>query len=337
MLLAIAGVVLARSHERNLALLGWPLYGTLLCAVSLGHPRLRLPLLITAFVYAALPLAHPRLLWQRLRTAVWPRRVVLLVGIMLFALLLYARVYIPFVPSQAWLSVAHLGGGAPAIERAIAAMPDSYLPYVALGDHLRSQGKAADALHVYNHAATLAPQNSYVNVNRLDLLRYVGDEAGAHEAMDVIAAFGWDSNQLYQWAWEHLPATATSHLDMIEPAPGVLRGFYPAEHKDERTVRWTMEQAQMRLLPPDETPFEVVLVLRADNAQTPVQLFYQGASVTTLYVGTAWQQFVVEVAPGHQPPDQQPGVLELRVPTHVVGVDTPYPRGVAVDEVWVRE
>ncbi len=331
MLLAIVGVVLALPRERSLVLLGWPLYGTLLCAVSLGHPRLRLPLLITAFVYAALPLAHPRLVWVRLRQAGRLQRGALVGGMALFALLIFARVYIPFGQSMGWLAVAHLGGGEAAARRAIAAMPENYLPYTALGSLQRQAGDTAAALAAYEQAAARAPQNSLVQAQRLDLLRRMGADAEAQAAMGRIAAYGWDSNQLYRWAWERLPFAATLPLDMGTPAPGVMRGFYPVEWERGRSIRWSMERAAVRIAAPDTTtPFTATLLLRADAESTPVVLSYGGRQQTTLQVGTAWRRFEVVLPPVD-------GVLVLQTEAHVVSVQQPYPRGIAIGGVWVRE
>ncbi|NJL33504.1 MAG: hypothetical protein HC893_06170 [Chloroflexaceae bacterium] len=216
LLLALVGIVFARRHEHHLVLLLWPVYGTLLSAVSLGHPRLRLPLIIFAFVYAALPLAHPQRIvaaWQHGER--W-RRVVLLGGVLALGLLWFARVYIPFGQSQFWLVQGNT-------ERAIAAMPDNYLPYVAQGDRLRAAGDTAGALHAYDAAAERNGQSSYVQLQRLDLLRRADDAAGAQAAMDAIAAVGWGNNTLYSWAWEHLPPYLPEQIDIAAPAPGVLR------------------------------------------------------------------------------------------------------------------
>lgn len=217
MLLAVPGVVLARPKERSWTLIGWVLYGTLLSAVSLGHPRLRLPLMMVVFVYAALPLAHPQLLWERLKQSSWLQRSGMLLGWLVFAFLIYAHAYIPFVQSQHWLLRARLGGGEPAIQRAIGAAPDNYLPYVALGDHYREIGldvlaedrqRGRDvltrALHAYDEAATRASQNTYTHARILELHCLLGNTAGAEQARAAIAEVGWDNSQFYAWAKDNL-------------------------------------------------------------------------------------------------------------------------------------
>jgi 4-amino-4-deoxy-L-arabinose transferase-like glycosyltransferase len=335
MLLALVGVVAMRSSERNLPLLGWPLYGTLLSAVSLGHPRLRLPLLIAMFAYAALPLAHPRLVWERLRGQAW-RRWLLLAGLLALALLWYARVYGPFVQSQFWAMRSYLTESTLDVEQAIAAMPDNYLPYVRLGDLWYSQDDFAGALVAYSEASRRAPQNTYGHAHQLDLHGRMNNPEGVRAEMAAIAAVGWDNNQLYDWAWDALPATTGAQFAVAAPAPGIARGLYAPQQEDGRTFRWTHEWAQIRFAQPGAT--RLWLVLRAPRPATPVQVHYQGEWLTTLEVGPAWQTFEVELLP--PPPGTRPSVdaqiVELRTPTVVRSTAQPYPRGVALAEAWIE-
>jgi 4-amino-4-deoxy-L-arabinose transferase-like glycosyltransferase len=334
MLLALVGVAAMRSSERNLPLLGWPLYGTLLSAVSLGHPRLRLPLLIAMFAYAALPLAHPRLVWQRLREQRW-RRWLLLAGLLLLALLWYARVYGPFVQSQFWVARSYLTDSTLDVERAIFTMPANYLPYVRLGDLWRSQDDPAGALVAYSEASKRAPQNSYVHAQQIDLHRRLDNPDSVRAEMDAIAAVGWDNNQLYDWAWDAIPATTGAQLAISAPAPGIVRGVYAPQQEDGRTFRWTHERAQIRFTQPGATRLH--LLLRAPRPATPVQIHYQDEWLITLEAGPAWQTFEVELPP--PPPGTRPSVdaqiVELRTPTTVRSPQQPYPRGVALAEAWL--
>ncbi len=353
MLLALVGVAVARPAERNLALLVWPLYGTLISAVSLGHPRLRLPLLVVVLVYAALPLAHPREVWQRLREATWYRWGALLVGVGIFAFLIYASAYRPFVHSQFWLGVAQATGRTSAIERAIAAAPDNYLPYVALGHHQREQGNLRAALDAYNQAAERAPQNTFTHLQRLALFRMLGDAAGAEEAMAAVASVGWDNNQTYAWAWQHMPANAGTVLDVAAPAPGILQGFYAAEHEGGQAVRWTRGRAQIRLglLPPSAATLgretRLRLRLRADFPDTPVRISYQYSDLLTtrqevldtVRVGTSWHTYTLPVGEKGvftDNPFGYTGVVTLQSPARVASTDAPYPRGVALAGAWLE-
>ncbi len=351
MVLALLGLVLSLPPERNAVLLGWVVYGTLLSAVSLGHPRLRLPLLVTMIVYAALPLAHPQVIWERVKTASWFRRALLVVGVGIVGFLFYAHAYIPFVQSHYWVAMSYLGGGEQAIERAIAAAPDTYLPYVRLGDWHRQQGDRDDALVAYNAAARFAPQNTYVQAQRVDLYRHMGNEEGMQQAMDAIAAFGWDNNQMYVWAWHNLPAHTGTHLDIGAPGLGVIRGFYAAEVEEDsgRVYRWTKGHAQVRFgtqqaqnggntVADGKQPTHIGLVLKAHLPDTPVGVYYQHVLVETVHVGTTWQQVSIPIDARAMLTTQDDTVtlLELRSPTHIVHVDEPYPQGVVLAEAWVE-
>jgi 4-amino-4-deoxy-L-arabinose transferase-like glycosyltransferase len=353
MLLAICGVALARRSEWNAALLLWPLYGTLLSAVSLGHPRLRLPLLAIPIVYAALPLAHPRRLWERLCAASWWRRGGLLVGFGLFAFLIYAQAYGPFLRSEFWLAMSRIGGGEQAIERAIATNPQGYRPYVAWGQLWRERGDNAIALAAFDAAAERAPRSTIIHLQRLDLARRLGDTIRARDAMAAIDAAGWDNNLTYTHAWEHLlPAPALARLDVAAPAPGVMRGVYAVEYDGAYPFRWTMGRAQVRMSIPTPHQPRLTLVLRADRPDTPVAVFWQweerressdrqdrpAKPLATVLVGPAWEQFTFSLErPDWEQSGNMPGVLELRAPTQVASPDAPYPRGVALAEAWLEE
>ncbi len=348
MVLALVGLVLARFREISWTLIGWTLYGTLLSAVSLGHPRLRLPLMMAVFIYAALPLAHPRLVWQRLVQSSWLRYLGLVIGMGLVAFLFYASVYIPFGQSQYWLIQAKLNAGEPlpAIERAIAAAPDNYLPYVALGDYWRKQGNLEAALEGYTQAVERAPQNTPTHAWRLALLRRMGDTTAAMQAMQQIAALGWDNNQLYAWAWDRMPSSAGTTWDAAMLAPGVIRGFSPPARDKEHIYRWTKRHAQLRMgypvqLNQPDQPTRLVLVMRADAPSTQVEVSWGGAVLTTVSVTPGWQRVVIPLGGSSSTTGQagQAGeqvkhtLLELRTPVHVVSPAQPYPRGVALAEV----
>jgi hypothetical protein len=266
---------------------------------------------------------------ERLRGQAW-RRWLLLSGLIVLALLWYARVYGPFIHSQFWIARSHLTGSTADVERAIVAMPTNYLPYVRLGNLWHSQGDPAGALVAYSEASKRAPQNTYVHAKQLDLHRRQNNPDGARAEMDAIAAVGWDNNQLYAWAWDAIPTTTGARLAVDAPAPGIMRGVYAPQQADGRPFRWTHAQAQIRFAQPGAERLR--LVLRAPRPATPVQIHYQNEWLTTLEVGTDWQTFEVDLpAP---PPGTRPSVdaqiVELRAPTVVRSPQQPYPRGVAL-------
>lgn len=352
MVLAVGGLVLARRREQSLLVVGWVLYGTLLSAVSLGHPRLRLPLLIAAFIYAALPLAHPRqfvaLVRGQVQGAGW-RRGLLLAGLVALVLIWYARIYGPFGQSQFWLLAARLApdaAAADAIDRAITAMPDNYLPYAARADWLRNRGDLAGALAAYEAAAARAPQNTAINLQRLDLARRLGDPAQMQAAHAAIAAVGWDNNQLYAWAWHNLPATGGAGLDGVAPAVGVLRGVSATAYDGTLPFRWTLDTARMRLQQPGAVRLK--LLLRADQPTTPVTIYHQRAGqpeptrLATLHVGPQWETFTLPLPlrPWPLAPASTAAsgthLVELHAPLHIASPEAPYPRGVALAGAWLE-
>jgi 4-amino-4-deoxy-L-arabinose transferase-like glycosyltransferase len=333
-LAALLGMWLAPAASRSLPVLLWPLYGTLLSAVTLGHPRLRVPLLVSLAVFAALPLARPRQTWRALRAAPLWRRAGLAASLALFAFLIYAGALVPFFAGQAWLLLRPALGEA-AIQRAIAADPGGYLPYQALGDALLARGNTSGALDAYTIAASHAPNNAALQARRIALLRAAGDAAGLSAAQAQIARVGWDNPQLYAWAYAALPARQRAPLDVAAPLIGIADGLYAAERDGARPFRWTLGRARIRF---DARPaVRLALTLRAPRPGTPVEVRYQGLSVATLEVGDQWQQFDLplrepagarDLATGGG--DAQIGVVELRAPTVVQSVDDPYPRGVAL-------
>jgi len=340
MLLAISGVFLAKPKQLSLTLLGWPLYGTLISAVSLGHPRLRLPLLIPFFIYAALPLAHPRFFWQQLKTFAFQHRIALGFSYLCFFLLIAAKAYLPFLQSEFWLSLAHLTNNEAMIQRAIKVNPANYLPYRALGDFRRAKNDFEGALAAYNQAAEQAPQNCFLNLQRIDLYRQMGKQIDAQKALEDIIAVGWENNQLYEWAWHNLPADTGPRLDIAAPATGFLRGFSSLQIQDEHTFRWTtQEKAQIHFnLPEADT---LIVELRSELPNIAVELVYQNKPLQILHPNKGWQRFVVplpaqEFVGKEQGIALKPQIIELNAPLHILNPKDPYPRGIALAAAWLE-
>jgi 4-amino-4-deoxy-L-arabinose transferase-like glycosyltransferase len=333
-LAALLGMWLAPAVAQSPPVLLWPLYGTLLSAATLGHPRLRVPLLVSLAVFAALPLARPRQTWRALRDASTWRKAGLAASVALFVFLIYAGALVPFFAGQAWL-LLRPALGERAIQSAIRADPDGHLPYQALGDALLARGDAAGALDAYTIASAHAPNNAVLQTRRIDLLRDNGDAQGAALANAQIARVGWDNPQLYAWAYDALPARSTGPLDVADPLTGIADGLYAAESDGGRPFRWTLGRARMRFA--SRPAVRLALTLRAPRPGTLVEVRYQGLLVATLQVGTEWQRFDL---PLREPAgardlatsggDAQIGVVELRAPTVVQSVSDPYPRGVAL-------
>lgn len=347
LVLAVGGVMGMRRANVNLPLLMWPLYGTLLSAISLGHPRLRLPLMITLLVYGAYALAHPRIAFQRVAWGRWYRKAGAIGGAVVMAGLLYSHAYLPFLQSQWWLLVSRLGDGTHAIERAFAAAPDHYAPAVACGDWHYEHQRWYPAFSAYRTAAEYAPQLTSIQLRLLDTARRLGDEEGVRSAMQQIAAVGWDNNQLYAWAWDRFPAAADHDLSLATPAAGVMQGV-SATTVDEagHPFRWTTGRADMRFQPissprSSTDPYQqtISFLVRAPAPNTPVDVFYQQQKIATVVVGDTWQ---TKTVPFPEEEGNTAGreastiILSFEAPLSVESVTEPYPRGVAVAKVWIQ-
>jgi 4-amino-4-deoxy-L-arabinose transferase-like glycosyltransferase len=333
-LLALAGIVLATRGERHWALIGWPLYGTLLSALTLGHPRLRLPLLLPLLLYAAWPLAHPLLLAARWRAAAVPRRLLIPALWLALALLVYASVYPSFFRSQLWVLAGKLGGEG-AFEQAVAADPDGYLPWLAIGDDALAQGSPARAGEAYRSASDLAPRNVYARARRIPLLLAQGDEAGAQAQLEAIAGVDWDNNLLYQWAWLNLEAEALPRLEMGGARElGLIEGFYRAQRDGDTSYRWAMGVARAKVQTRGDGG-TLRMRVRADLPNTlltvEVPHFFGPDTRTGRFeIGTDWQVVELEL----QPKTAVETIVYLRAPAPLRDTQQPYPRGVAVD--WIE-
>jgi uncharacterized protein (TIGR02996 family) len=257
-----------------------------------------------------------------------PGRLSCVAGVVAIALLLYAGPLVPFFRSQGWLLAARLGGGEAAIERAIVAAPRNFLPYRAHGDWLRERGESERARRAYEHAAALNAQDLQTQLRRLELVRL----GGASPATFTLPT-DTDANVTYDWAWRRLPIDRP-RFEAAEPAPGQARGFYAAESDGERTFRWTLGEAQVRIDQPGADT--LVLTLRADRPGLPVAVSYAGRHLEVLEVAAEWREYRIALPVGARAGDGPRGVLTLRTETHVVGVEQPYPRGVALAAVWLE-
>lgn len=329
LLFAVLVIWSTRPAERNWAVLTWPLYGTLLCAVTLGHPRLRVPLLVALLVYAAWGLAHPRQLWQRLRASSLWQRMALAGSLLAVAFVLYSSALIPFSKAQLHLALAPLLGAESQIQAAIAADSANYLPYLALGDLRWAEGDQQAALEAYNQAAGYAAINAPLQVRRIELLRQAGDLAAAQQALEALDSVGWDNTELYVWAYDNFPAQPSDHIDLAAPVTGQVAGVYAATEQDGVAFRWTLDRVRLRLdLQGAKT---LHLRMRAPQPATPLTIQAAGKPIATVEVGTQWQDFSVPLSEELW----QQREIELLAPLVVLSPEEPYARGVALVEVYI--
>jgi tetratricopeptide (TPR) repeat protein len=256
----------------------------------------------------------------------------------LFLLLLYASAYRSFVAGQWWLLWARINGdNKELLDRAVAADPQGFLPWLAQGDAARALGQTDEALAYYAAASERAPRNVYAHARQLEGLLAQGDRTGAEAQLQAIRDVDWDNNLLYQWAWQHLSVAPPPRLDMDGASDiGSINGFYRAERDGDASYRWTMGTARLRFASADGQPISKLrLRLRADEPNSSVAVFASDKlmglrEIGRLQVGTAWQQFEVPLGANTLIALD----VELRSPAPIRSPQQPYPRGVAVD--WVE-
>jgi 4-amino-4-deoxy-L-arabinose transferase-like glycosyltransferase len=320
---SLVGLSLSRREERSVLLIGWPIYMTALCAVTLGIVRLREPLMVSAIAYAAPTLVDPLGSWRRLGLASRGRQAFLTVGLAAFSVLTYSNVYPPFLASQFWMLTARVTGQEDAIQLAIAADGQSVFPYLALGQSDRARGDVDGALAAFNNAAVLEPQHLDVQAERISILRSRGDLASAHAAVQVVADDNRDNPQWYEWEWPRVPYWAAGHVPMGEPAVGVMRGVYPAASEEGTPFRWTLGRAQFRVANPGAR--FLILRIRADRDKG-LHVLVDNEFLQDLAVTTTWAEYRLRLTK----PAGPASLVELETQAQVVSVDEPYARGVAV-------
>lgn len=326
MLAALVAVAISSRSERNWALLLWPVYGTLLSALTLGHPRLRLPLMVVPLVYAALPLAHPATALRRLRALGRPRLVALLAAVLLWLSLLVSTAYVPFFQGQ----LQALRGDRAGLTAARRADPNGFLPALELGRVLRAEGDVAGARAAFEQAVAADSRSVEAHVALLRMADERGDTAGAERERAAIDAIGWDQNQTYRWAWVHEGYAAAGGLDLGSAADiGALQGFSRIQVEAGQSLRYTVtRRAQLRLRQSGEP--RAVLRIRAAVGAVPLVVRVNGAEALRTTLDAEWQELAVPL------PSQAAAtlVVELDAPVSVASVDQPYPYGVALD--WIK-
>lgn len=331
LLAAIAAVVLATHWPAHWFLLLWPIYGSAMSAVSLGHPRLRIALEVPLLVLAAYPLAHPRRIWREFRTTHRWKSVVTPIALVAALLLTFSTTYVHFIASQIQLAL-----GDP--QAAIAAQPGTALPLLALAEQQLEAGDTEAARTTLGQAVALDEHILIAHALLLEQDLRTANIDRAEPRLAAIQGIGRDNNELYSWLWERRPAAPRPDLD-IGTAPldlGLLHGFGQAFEEDGRTFRWTQGRAEI-LLPEgpvrigEGRPDSLHIALRGWREQT-VQVLIDGEEKGTCRVGTEWSDCQVLLPYSDDP----------RTVTILSEPDVPWPpedylvRGVAVDRVTVH-
>ena len=269
--LGLLGLWLAPGGRRTLPAVAWVLLATLLAAVSIGHPRLRLPIVAVALPYAAYAMTEARSWlgalgrwrtgWRRsagprpqLTRGQLARIVGCALSIALFFGLTASARYVPWLrslPAQAlaaarWEDVSDRMRYLRAARAADPANPLRTLD-LARGSLSIGDDGAADALLA---AVSLAEyRNLEAHGLRAMLATRRGDAALARAEVAAIDGYWRAGNDLYDWAWGSALSAPPPTVVPGDPAAlGHYRGFAPTT-PDVPSGAWTLGDAEVRLAP----------------------------------------------------------------------------------------
>lgn len=336
LLSTLAGLFFVQVRPPHWFLLGWPLYGSAMTMVSLGHPRLRIPLEVSLLVLGAFGLAHPR----RLARAIWNgarwRQAGALGALVLLTLLLYSSVYPRFAISQTYLALARLAEmrGNPsaartAAEAAVRAQPQSA---AALLERARLQHAADDPEAQATLEQVLALDGTVIQAHALllDDALHREDAPAISQRMAAIAALRYDDNRLYDWLWQRAARRPRPALDIGGSDDlGLIRGFSEPQHQAGTAFRWTITDAAIRL--PGGPATMLHLRLRDWRDDGLVQLRMNNQVIGSCRVARAWRECRLPLAA-----QDQPRVVQIDRAIDVPWPPTSYqPQGIAVARVWI--
>lgn len=150
-------------------------------------------------------------------------------------------------------------------------------------------GNLADAIKTYGEAAALKPAYISTSARLGDALRRAGQ---AEEARIAFQGFYSDPLQISDWAWEHLESPADRLLEIGDGLDaGFVQGMYKGETVDDRDVRWTSEQAALRLAAYGEGSLVRLRLAapRPDGGPIIAQVCIEGATCQVVEVGAQWR------------------------------------------------
>jgi 4-amino-4-deoxy-L-arabinose transferase-like glycosyltransferase len=330
MLLVLGGIwgyCFVSRERRSLVLLLWILFGTLMSGLTIGHPRLRLPLLVAFVPYAAWSALMLPAIWRML---LFRRRAALTAAVatLAFAAIIFTQHYGRW--TRAALTVWRGDNSAALYRRAYAINPANPLWLMAAADREARSGNWATATQLYTEAAEQEPRNLYARVKLMQAALLRNDEQAANQQLAAIREQGRDTNDLLLWAWTRLDLPATNSVAPTQPsAIGQILGFAPAQPGSDE--RWTGQAARIRLQPSRDCE-ALQLTLRGHQPAQPVAIEV-GGRITTITITTERSVYHVPLEAGLCRSDM-PLLVTLRTPTTVLDADTqPWPAGAALAQV----
>ncbi|HEX6289946.1 MAG TPA: glycosyltransferase family 39 protein [Herpetosiphonaceae bacterium] len=328
MLGGVWGFCFAPRERRSALLVLWVLFGTLMSGLTIGHPRLRLPLLVAFVPYAAWAVLLLPTILRALRVR-WRATACAALLSLVFVAIIYTQHYGRWARAQALVWRGDRSD--PALYRqAYALNPANPLWLMAAADRAARAGDWMQAEKDYAQAAEQEPRSLYAHVRLIEAALRRGDERQATTHLDAIRALGRDTNDLLIWAWARLDMPAAPAVEPAQPgAIGHITGFAPTQ--PDESERWTLATAQIRLQPSRDCQ-QVTLTLRGYQDSQPVAVVVAERR-TTLRITTAQKVYHVPLEASVCQADQ-PLIVTLRTPTLVLDSDAqPWAAGVAVAKV----
>ncbi|PMP82710.1 MAG: hypothetical protein C0183_09550 [Roseiflexus castenholzii] len=254
-ILAIGGVCFMPHPARAIPTLLWVGLATLLAALTIGHPRLRLPIVASVLPFAAYALVRLPAVWRHIRQLPrdW-RSYVALSGVMAFLALIVSMRYIPWgagmwyaVPGRSALEAGDLQQAETLLALAHDAHPDNPLRVIDLADLRLAQGDDRAALSLYRRAAEMERRSLYAQAMRAITGAYLATPDEAAAGLAAIDDYWRSGNDLLEWAWTTRRRPAPDRVVPGDPmALGLYAGFAPAT-PDLAVGRWTLGEGRVRV------------------------------------------------------------------------------------------
>lgn len=253
--LAFAGICFAPRRERAVPTILWVGLATLLAALTIGHPRLRLPIVAALLPFAAYALTILPGVGLRAQALVRDRRafVVVAATLVFFAVIGSLR-YLPWldgmqyaVPGRLALEQRDQALAEMLLTRARSVDPANPLRTIDLADLRLAQGDEQAALDLYRRAAEMERRSLYAQAMRAALAVRTDRPDEARMAMEAIDGYWRSGNDLLEWAWTALLVGTPPRVIPGDPsAIGLYAGFAPAT-PDLPAGRWTLGDGRVRV------------------------------------------------------------------------------------------
>ncbi|MFQ3682633.1 glycosyltransferase family 39 protein [Roseiflexus sp.] len=255
MLLAIGGICFMPQPVRAVPVLLWVGLATLLAAVTIGHPRLRLPIVAAVLPFAAYALVRLPAMWRRLPRLLRDRRgYTACAGMIVFLGLIFSTRYIAWsaglwyaVPGRIALDQGDLPRAEALLAQAHRANPENPLRIIDLADLRLAQGDQEGALDLYRRAAAMEHRSLYAQAMRTITGAHLGISNEALAGLTAIDDYWRSGNDLLEWAWNTRRGKAPDRVIPGNPAAlGLYAGFAPAT-PDVSSGRWTLGEGRVRV------------------------------------------------------------------------------------------